>query len=295
MTSAVDPQPVDLSVVVPAHNSVAVIDRTVEQLVGRLSGTAAEIILVENGSTDDTFDTCRRLADRWQGSGVRIAVLRSDKGMGNAYRTGIAATRGARVLLTADDLPFGFDDLDALDERIAAEAPMPAVMIGSKAHPRSAVHRGALRGTLTGGFSAMCRLILGMRTRDPQGTFVIDGPLARQLAPNIAEAGFLFSTELVHVLERVGIRPVEVPVTLRASHREHRSRITPGDMVSMGVGLLRVRARHRGRWRMGSISLGSASAAQGATGTGSAPGAASGGTAEAGTGSPPRSPSRSSP
>ena len=45
----------------------------------------------------------------WAHPRVSLRLLRSAKGMGNAYRAGIAASRGERVVLTADDLPFGFD------------------------------------------------------------------------------------------------------------------------------------------------------------------------------------------
>lgn len=237
---------VDLSVVIPAHNSGAVIDDTTSRLADRLSGRSAEIIVVENGSTDDTFDRCTRIADGWRRPGVTFTVLRSDKGMGNALRAGALASRGRHVLFTADDLPFGFDDLDGAD-RLAADAGgrTPAVVVGSKAHPASTVERGALRGFLTWGFAAMRRVVLGMRTGDPQGTVLVDGELVRELAPHLVEPGFLFTTELVYVVERLGIVPVEVPVRLSPDHGSHDTRISRADVVSMGAGLFRLRTRHR--------------------------------------------------
>jgi hypothetical protein len=245
-----------LSVIVPAHNSGELIDRTVMELSERLAGARAEIIVVENGSTDDTLARCLRLADQWRGSEVSLLVLQSERGMGNALRTGVLASRGAFVLLTADDLPFGFDDLDHFDRLKSAPGSLvPPVLIGSKAHPDSVVERGALRGTLTWGFSVLVRTILGMRTRDPQGTLMVDGSLARQVAQHAVEPGYLFTTELIYIAERVGMRPIEMPVRLRASHRDHRSRINVGDMTAMAIGLLRLRARHHARWRPGSVTL----------------------------------------
>jgi glycosyltransferase involved in cell wall biosynthesis len=291
----------DISVVVPAHNSGKLIERTVAELAERLQGRRAEIIVVENASTDDTPARCAQLADQWDGSQVAFSVLTSEKGMGNALRTGVLASRGAAVLLTADDLPFGFDDLDQLDRMGSGFGQgIPLVMIGSKAHPASVVERGAFRGTLTWGFSALLRAILRMRTRDPQGTLIVDGALARELAHYAVEPGYLFTTELIYIVERTGIRPTEVPVRLRASHHDHRSRITLGDMVAMAIGLLRIRQRHHARWRQGSITARPSAAdpnrapgrAAAVTGKGSAPGAASTGTAAAGTDSPPRSPTR---
>ena len=246
----------ELSVVVPAHNSGGLIDRTIAELRERLAGRAAEIIVVENGSTDDTLARCHRLADLTDDSGVAQSTLQSAKGMGNALRTGVLASHGASVLLTADDLPFGFDDLDQFDRFSSApDTPIPSLIIGSKAHPGSVVERGALRGILTWGFSVLTRTILGMRTRDPQGTIIVDGNLAREVARHAEEPGFLFTTELIYIAERVGVPPTEVPVRLRATHRDHASRIRAGDMAAMAMGLLRLRARHHARWRPGSITV----------------------------------------
>ena len=193
---------VALSVVIPAHNCSTLIADTVGRLAGRLSDRSTEIIVVENGSTDGTFDRCRELADAWRHPDVALVVAQSPKGMGNALRTGIGDSHGARVLLTADDLPFGFDDLDA-EDRMASEGVevLPPMIIGSKAHPLSDVQRAATRNVLTSAFANLRRWLLGSRVGDSQGTFLVDGPLIRRLAADVREPGFLFTTELVHVAE----------------------------------------------------------------------------------------------
>lgn len=121
------------------------------------------------------------------------------------------------------------------------------------------MRRGALRGTLTWGFAALRRVVLGMRTGDPQGTVLMDGDLMRGLVPDLVEPGFLFTTELVYLVERAGIVPVEVPVRLSDDHDSHETRISRADVLAMGVGLFRLRARHRDGGRLawsGSASRG---------------------------------------
>lgn len=237
---------VALSYVVPAHDSTAVIEDTLRALATRLQGRDAEVIVVENGSHDDTRGLLERLRQTWPYPGVRLVVLRSAKGLGNAYRTGIAASQGARVLLTADDLPFGFDDLDAADGIDPAANP---VVIGSKGHPGSAVDRGGVRLVLSWGFRLLRRVVLGMRTSDPQGTFILAGDWARQVAHRLTEPGYLMTTELCHLAELGGVQPVEVPVRLSTRHRDHRSRVRVRDVWQMGVGLARIRWRHASAWR----------------------------------------------
>jgi glycosyltransferase involved in cell wall biosynthesis len=234
-------RPVTLSYVVPAHNSATVLEGTLAALRARLTGRRAEVVVVENGSSDGTPDVLRRIAGSWSDPDVELVVLTSGKGLGHAYRTGIAASRGARVLLTADDLPFGFDDLDAADRLDSDAYP---VIIGSKGHPDSEVGRGALRWVLSAGFWLLRRAVLGMRTLDPQGTFVLAGDWARTLVPRLHEPGYLVTTELCYLAERGGIRPLEVPVRLVAGHGEHSSRIALRDVWQMGVGLVGIRRRH---------------------------------------------------
>jgi dolichyl-phosphate beta-glucosyltransferase len=167
----------------------------------------------------------------------------------------VEISRGVTVLLTADDLPFGFDDIDAGDALARSSGGcLPPIIIGSKAHPASRVGRGAVRGVLASGFGLLRRLILRTRVRDSQGTFLVDGNLMRRLAPQIYESGFLFSTELVYLAERIGLQPTEVPVRISVDHGEHRSRVTPSDIASMAIGLIRIRMRHRAGWAVSPVS-----------------------------------------
>nr|WP_042184305.1 glycosyltransferase [Kibdelosporangium sp. MJ126-NF4]CEL16212.1 Dolichol-phosphate mannosyltransferase in lipid-linked oligosaccharide synthesis cluster [Kibdelosporangium sp. MJ126-NF4]CTQ94137.1 Dolichol-phosphate mannosyltransferase (EC 2.4.1.83) in lipid-linked oligosaccharide synthesis cluster [Kibdelosporangium sp. MJ126-NF4] len=233
---------VSLTYIVPAHNSTATIEGMLKELADRLAGTNSEVLVVENGSTDGTIDMLHKLEADWQSNGVELRVLTSKKGLGNALRLGIAESRGARVFFGADDLPFGFDDLDKAEK---IDHTQHKVVIGSKAHPESETGRGVLRAILTWGFLTLRFIVLGMRTRDPQGTFVLDGDWVRQVGPRLTEEGFLLTTEVTYLAERSGIRTIEVPVRLRESHGEHGSRIRISDVWKMGLGLLTVRRRHR--------------------------------------------------
>lgn len=237
--------PVALSYIVPAYNGADGLEATLKELGEHLDGEHNEIVVVENGSTDNTLELARSIEKSWQFSQVELRVLSSEKGLGNALRMGIAASRGAHVVLTADDLPFGFDDLDqakklGLDNH--------KVFIGSKAHPDSAIDRSLVRAVLSTGFLVLRLAVLGMRTRDPQGTFVLNGEWARGVVGKLTEPGFLLTTELAYLAEQDGIRPVEVPVRLRGQQTRGGSTINVvNDAYKMGIGLFKVRAKHRKR------------------------------------------------
>jgi glycosyltransferase involved in cell wall biosynthesis len=228
---------VGLSIVIPVHNSATVLARTVERWLDRLTSGHTEIILVENGSTDITWALAQELAR--DNAHVTFQVTQSEKGMGNALRTGIHLSQGERVLLTADDLPFDFADVDAAEQL----DPQPDIVIGSKAHPSSEVNRHVHRHVYTYGYRMFRRTVLGSRVGDSQGTIIADGEWLRRNVSHFDEPGFLFTTQLIFAAELQGARIVEVPVVLSVDHSPKPSSVRFSDAWDMGVGLLRLRRR----------------------------------------------------
>lgn len=230
--------PPRISYVLPVHNQEGVIATSVERLLARLRGVpGSEIILVENGSTDSSPALCARLAGSSADGGVAIRVARSDTGMGNALRRGIAIATGDILVLSAADLPFGFTDLDAL----LATDPRPRLAIGSKAHRRSRTRIPAVRRTMSQAFRLLRFAVLGLRVRDSQGTILIDAQLAREIAPHLRCGDFLISTEIIAWGARLGATPVELPITYIATPG---STVSPlSDSLRMARGLFALRHR----------------------------------------------------
>ncbi|MDO5083877.1 MAG: GtrA family protein [Arachnia propionica] len=232
------PRPGTVEFVIPAHNSETVLEETVRVLrdwgAGREVHTG--VLIVENASTDATHDLATRLAGECASETFTVAVLRSGKGMGAAYRRGIEASRADRVVLTADDLPFGTSDIDGWWAQ-----PRSGLAIGSKAHPDSVVERGLLRRVSTRGFSVLRGVILGSRVGDTQGTLIVDGDWLRDNVSRITEQGYLCSTQVVALAEQQGVAVTEIPVVLTSRQGQHATRLRPGDVWRMAVGLLRLR------------------------------------------------------
>ena len=90
---------VDVSVIIPAHNAADYIDRAVES-VRCQTGLDWEIIIVENGSMDDTYDRCLKYVNKDN----RIKVIQSEKGVSNARNKGLDNAIGRWIcFLDADD------------------------------------------------------------------------------------------------------------------------------------------------------------------------------------------------
>jgi glycosyltransferase involved in cell wall biosynthesis len=235
-------------VVVPACDAGPGIESTLARLAELPFSPPLEIVVVENGSVDGTWELLERVQKGWDRD-VALVTLRSERGIGAAYRAGVAACTGTWVLLTADDLPFGTSDLDA----VLACASIPRFAIGSKAHPCSRVPRSRPRRIATWTFRLARRAIVGLNVGDTQGTFFIEAGLARELVSATTVAGFGMTTELVVLASRRGVQPVELPVVL--SEQVNVSRIRwIRDGVDMIVSLVRLRRRFHRSGEVGTAS-----------------------------------------
>lgn len=98
----------DFSVVIPARNEAAYLPATL-QAVGRQTRPPAEVIVVDNGSMDDTAQVAAA-------HGARVVPC-PERGVARARQAGLLAARSAWVATTdADSLPCE-DWLERLDER----------------------------------------------------------------------------------------------------------------------------------------------------------------------------------
>lgn len=91
-----------ISVIIPAYNCAEYIANTIESLVCQNECTEAEILLINDGSTDNTEEVCARLAAEHE----QIKVLtQENQGPSAARNLGLAhATGGFIVFVDADDV-----------------------------------------------------------------------------------------------------------------------------------------------------------------------------------------------
>lgn len=95
--------PVGLSIVVPVYRGASTIGRLVEAVSQLKPAGGIEIILVNDGSPDESGDVCRRLAET---ATVPLTYIEHARNFGehNAVMTGLRHARGAYVINMDDDL-----------------------------------------------------------------------------------------------------------------------------------------------------------------------------------------------
>ena len=121
------PSPVDISVVVPVFDRVGMLRRTLSSLIGQRTNLAYEIIIVLDGSPDDTRNVVRSIEYE---SSVPIRVFSYSSPSGTACRgrnLGIIEARGRYIAFSDSDdisvdkrLQTSFDSLTQLDVDLVA-------------------------------------------------------------------------------------------------------------------------------------------------------------------------------
>lgn len=226
--------PFELSFIIPTRNGADVLPETLTLLGAELKDRD-EVIIVENGSTDDTTAVVEEVARQWPHASA-VVLTHSAPGLGEALRAGVLASRGRRLLLSADDLPFGFTDMVEFEKLPVSTV----VAVGSKAHPNSVVTRSRLRTIQSRIFRFLRSSLLQSRVGDSQGTLWVDGDWGREFALASREDGLMWTTELVLAAEQQGHRVAEVPVVLAPRHETGASRFKIADAWKSFVGFTRL-------------------------------------------------------
>ena len=101
-----------LSVIVPAYNEAGTIVPLLEKVVAVEIDLRVEIVVVDDGSTDDTAARVERWAEQFAGNTrITVRLLRkSNGGKGTAVRAGIDASHGDYIVIQDADLEYEPND-----------------------------------------------------------------------------------------------------------------------------------------------------------------------------------------
>jgi len=109
--------PPTVSVIVPARNEAGNMPVMLERIPDMGGGT--EIVFVEGGSTDNTWEEIQKIVADPKGRKV-LALQQSGKGKGNAVREGFAAATGDVLMILDADLTMPPEDLPKFFDAIAS-------------------------------------------------------------------------------------------------------------------------------------------------------------------------------
>src|SRR5450432_2495802 len=196
--------PVSLSVIFPAFNEEANIRRTVEsaRLVLPKLAQTWEIILVNDGSEDETSSLCDELAEQY--AEVRAIHHTDNRGYGAALKSGILAARHDYIFFTDSDGQFDLQELENLVEW----AGHYEIVTGYRAKRQDPPHRLINAW----GWRTLVRMVLGVKVRDIDCAFKI---FQRSVFDRvqIRSVGAMVNTEILAQAMSFGMRIHEVKVS----------------------------------------------------------------------------------
>jgi glycosyltransferase involved in cell wall biosynthesis len=200
---------IHLSIIIPAHNEENRLPETLEQVFRFLEKQSfqSEVLVVENGSTDKTFEVAQRFAERHP----NCRVLQSEKGKGAAVRRGMLEARGEYRFMCDADLSMPVDEivkfippmLDQFDVAIASREAKGAVRHNEPSYR----HFGGR------GINYIIQLLILPGLNDTQCGFkCLRADAAVELFKRQTLNGWSFDIELLYLARRRRYRVREIPI-----------------------------------------------------------------------------------
>jgi dolichol-phosphate hexosyltransferase len=225
---------VKLSIVMPAFNEADTIVHAVEHVLSVDYGVPIELIVVDDGSADDTAERLSTVTD------ARLHVHRhaNNRGKGAALVTGVALAQGTHFLPFDADLEYSAHDIASLVAPIVegrAEVVYGSRILGLNTVFQSMRYRMGNRAT-----TLAANVLYDSSLADLHTCLkLVPLPLMRRMG--LSENGFGLDTEITAKLLRMGYRPFEVPVAYHARSHADGKKISWLDGVNCLAVLARVR------------------------------------------------------
>ena len=236
-----------LSIVIPAYNECARIEGTLKRVMGcvQRQGWDAEVLVVDDGSTDETVTVVQRWMERHE----RLHLVKNagNRGKGYSVRNGLLQAAGDVVMFTDADLSAPMEEAERL---VAAIEEGADVAIGSRwlDKQKQTVHQPLYRRFFGRCFNKVTKVVIGLPFQDTQCGFKA---FRRDAAQTIFRLQTIerwgFDPEILFIARKLKYRIEEVPVTWGHDERSRMSYLKDG--MKMLEEMAQIRANSlRGRY-----------------------------------------------
>jgi dolichol-phosphate hexosyltransferase len=232
--------PLKLSVLMCAFNEQKFIERAISEVLGTSYPCDIELVVVDDGSTDDTALIAEKISD------PRLVVHRLAKNMGKGYALRRAAelATGTHMLPFDADLEYSADDIPRLIAPVIKRN--YEVVYGARIFGFNTVFQSYRYAAGNRILTRIANILYDASISDLHTCLkLVSLELFRQLALN--EPRFGLDTELTATLLRLGVRPFEVPVSYYSRSHAQGKKISWRDAIACVAILVRVRLRQRKR------------------------------------------------
>lgn len=200
------------SIVIPAYNESQRLGGTLEKVLAyvRAQGWNAEVIVVNDGSKDNTEEIARQFTER--DPRLRVVNNPGNRGKGYSVRNGMLRARGRIMIFSDADLSSPIEEATKLIDSLEGGAD---IAIGSRwLRAETQTQRQPLHRQLFGRiFNLLLRLILGLQFADTQCGFkAFRRPAAESIFSLQKIERWGFDPEILFLARKFGFRVEEIPV-----------------------------------------------------------------------------------
>lgn len=201
-----------LSLIIPAYNEEKRLPACIEKLQSFINTRkeSIEVLLVENGSTDSTY----QMASEYQKQFSWLTVLHEDKaGKGNAIRRGMLEAHGEYRMFA--DIDFAMP-IEEVSKFIPPQLEEFDVAIASRTAKGSIQqNKAAIRSLSSKVFNLFVQLLAVKGIQDTQCGFKCFTAAAAEKIFSVQTIdGWAFDVEVLYIAKRFHMKIVEVPVTI---------------------------------------------------------------------------------
>lgn len=227
----------EISVVIPVYNEEKIVKQKLSILLKKLSDLDVkdyEILVIENGSTDNTKKLLKKLSSK--NNKLRTFFLK-EANYGKALKKGIKEAKFENV--------FQFD-IDFIDSsfltRGLKEKSNFDILVGSKLLPGSKDQRPQERRIITRLMSFLVRL-LGYQGTDTHGNKMYKKSKISSTIDKVEARHHFFDTELLMRAQKLNINIKEIPVTVKEIRKTRFPFFARLYQTILGFNDLKIRAR----------------------------------------------------
>lgn len=198
-------QNIKISFIIPIHNESKLLREKIEDLYSfcRENSIIPDIVLCENGSNDGS----QKIIEELSFPGLQKVFI-MQRSFGLAYRYGIQKAENDIIYFTGIDFPFGYQNILECLKYIRKYD----IVFASKAHQKSILKNSLKRRVISNIFRFLVRILLGLKTRDPQGCVMFRRKNIIKILKNCDSKSVFFATQIALYLEHFNYKTIEIPV-----------------------------------------------------------------------------------